>query len=178
MDGVRGLLLPVVLLGADHLTEDNPDLAVQLVVVDDASTDATADVLVELFAVLLALPLWVRAQPLPIFDAHLHYSHDAWESVPVQDAIAIMRKAGLKRALISSSGDDGQQLASVSGERHVERCLVRSAEDRGNTKRPRVHYLLDCPSGDIALTVPASDRLIGNDGGVKWAPSPLRRRSR
>ena len=49
------------------------------------------------------------AQPLPIFDAHLHYSHDAWESVPVQDAIAIMRKAGLKRALISSSGDDGQQ---------------------------------------------------------------------
>jgi predicted TIM-barrel fold metal-dependent hydrolase len=46
---------------------------------------------------------------LPIFDAHLHYSHDAWESVPVQDAIAIMRKAGLKRALISSSGDDGQQ---------------------------------------------------------------------
>ena len=48
-------------------------------------------------------------EPLPIFDAHLHYSHDAWESVPVQDAIAIMRKAGLKRALISSSGDDGQQ---------------------------------------------------------------------
>jgi TIR domain-containing protein len=32
VDGVRGLLLPVVLLGADHLTEDNPDLAVQLVV--------------------------------------------------------------------------------------------------------------------------------------------------
>ena len=27
----------------------------------------------------------------------------------MQDAIAIMRKAGLKRALISSSGDDGQQ---------------------------------------------------------------------
>ena len=40
---------------------------------------------------------------LPIFDAHVHYSHDAWESVPVQEAIAIMRKAGLKRALISSS---------------------------------------------------------------------------
>jgi hypothetical protein len=48
-------------------------------------------------------------EQLPIFDAHLHYSHDAWETVPLQDAIAIMRKAGLKRALISSSGDDGQQ---------------------------------------------------------------------
>jgi hypothetical protein len=32
VDGVCGLLLPVVLLGADHLTGDNPDLAVQLVV--------------------------------------------------------------------------------------------------------------------------------------------------
>jgi hypothetical protein len=46
---------------------------------------------------------------LPIFDAHLHYSHDAWESVPPTEAIAILRKAGLRRALISSSGDDGQQ---------------------------------------------------------------------
>jgi predicted TIM-barrel fold metal-dependent hydrolase len=51
----------------------------------------------------------VNAQELPIFDAHLHYSHDAWESVPVADAIAILRKAGLKRALISSSGDEGTQ---------------------------------------------------------------------
>jgi hypothetical protein len=46
---------------------------------------------------------------LPIFDAHLHYSHDAWELVPPEQAIAILRKAGLKRALISSSGDEGQQ---------------------------------------------------------------------
>jgi hypothetical protein len=49
------------------------------------------------------------AADLPIFDAHLHYSHDAWDTVPPQEAIAILRKAGLKRALISSSGDDGQQ---------------------------------------------------------------------
>lgn len=32
VDGVPGLLLPVVLLGADYLTADNPDLAVQIVV--------------------------------------------------------------------------------------------------------------------------------------------------
>ena len=49
------------------------------------------------------------AAELPIFDAHLHYSHDAWDVVPPKAAIAILRKAGLKRALISSSGDDGQQ---------------------------------------------------------------------
>jgi len=46
---------------------------------------------------------------LPIFDAHMHYSHDAWESVPPKAAIEILRKAGVKRALVSSSGDDGQQ---------------------------------------------------------------------
>ncbi|GAA3669792.1 toll/interleukin-1 receptor domain-containing protein [Lentzea roselyniae] len=32
VEGVRGLLLPVVLLGHDHLTDDNPDLAVQIIV--------------------------------------------------------------------------------------------------------------------------------------------------
>ena len=61
----------------------------------------------------LAALLWIasaaNAQSLPIFDAHLHYSHDAWELVPVPQAIEIMRKAGVNRALISSAGDDGQQ---------------------------------------------------------------------
>jgi predicted TIM-barrel fold metal-dependent hydrolase len=64
--------------------------------------------------VLFVCLLWAFSgqafsEKLPIFDAHLHYSHDAWESVPVPQAIEILRKAGLKRALISSSGDDGQQ---------------------------------------------------------------------
>jgi hypothetical protein len=54
-------------------------------------------------------PLAAGAAELPIFDAHLHYSHDAWESVPPKQAIAMLRKAGVKRALVSSSGDDGQQ---------------------------------------------------------------------
>jgi hypothetical protein len=58
--------------------------------------------------VLLAFAVPAKAQ-LPIFDAHLHYSHDAWESVPVADVIAILKKAGVRRALVSSSGDDGQQ---------------------------------------------------------------------
>ena len=63
-----------------------------------------------LFAVaLFGFASMANSQPLPIFDAHVHYSHDAWDVVPVQEAIAIMRKAGVKRALISSSGDDGQQ---------------------------------------------------------------------
>jgi len=62
-----------------------------------------------LVAALSSFATCLAGQNLPIFDAHLHYSHDAWEVVPVEEAIAIMRKAGVKRALISSSGDDGQQ---------------------------------------------------------------------
>lgn len=60
-----------------------------------------------IFASLIPIAAW--AAEMPIFDAHVHYSHDAWEPLPPRDAIALLRKAGLKRALVSSSGDDGQQ---------------------------------------------------------------------
>lgn len=46
---------------------------------------------------------------LPIFDAHLHYSHDAWEVLPPKQAVALLRQAGLKRAMVSSSSDEGTQ---------------------------------------------------------------------
>lgn len=49
------------------------------------------------------------AGPLPVFDAHVHYSHDAWDVVPAADVVALMRRAGLKRALVSSSDDEGTQ---------------------------------------------------------------------
>jgi hypothetical protein len=63
-----------------------------------------------LLASLLVLAAPAAAQaPLPIFDAHLHYSHDAWERLPPKEAVALLRQAGLKRALVSSSSDDGTQ---------------------------------------------------------------------
>jgi predicted TIM-barrel fold metal-dependent hydrolase len=58
--------------------------------------------------VLLAAPSLAAAE-LPIVDAHIHYSHDAWDVVPPTEAVAILRKAGLKRALVSSSNDEGTQ---------------------------------------------------------------------
>ncbi len=58
--------------------------------------------------VLLGLPSLAGAQ-LPIVDAHVHYSHDAWTVVPPKEAVAILRKAGVKRALVSSSNDEGTQ---------------------------------------------------------------------
>lgn len=60
-------------------------------------------------AVLLSTAVISYAAALPLFDAHIHYNHDAWESVPPKEAIARLRKAGVLRALVSSSSDEGTQ---------------------------------------------------------------------
>lgn len=54
-------------------------------------------------------PALAREHRLPIFDAHLHYSHDAWDRVPPAQALALIREAGLARAMVSSSSDEGTQ---------------------------------------------------------------------
>lgn len=67
-------------------------------------------VLQTLAAAPLAAAWPVRAaEPLPIFDAHVHYSHDAVELVPPKQAVQILRAAGLKGVLVSSSDDAGTQ---------------------------------------------------------------------
>ena len=58
---------------------------------------------------LLASPP-ARAAELPIFDAHIHYSQDAVQAIPPREAVGLLRKAGLRRAMVSSSSDDGTQL--------------------------------------------------------------------
>ncbi len=69
-----------------------------------------------LSAMALAVPLLLvtaaaRAdQEMPIFDAHLHYSHDAWEVVPPGAFIEILSKAGIRRALVSSSNNEGTRM--------------------------------------------------------------------
>lgn len=67
--------------------------------------------LLKIFVLLLMSAPCVAyaAEPLPIFDAHVHYSQEAWERMPPKEAIALLRKAGVKRALVSSSNDDGNQ---------------------------------------------------------------------
>jgi hypothetical protein len=61
------------------------------------------------FLTLLLMASPAAAQQMPIFDAHIHYSHDAVELVPPKAAAELLRKAGLKKALVSSSDDDGTQ---------------------------------------------------------------------
>ena len=47
------------------------------------------------------------AESLPVFDAHIHYSKPAWERFPPKAVLEIMRQAGIERAIVSSSPDDG-----------------------------------------------------------------------
>ena len=57
---------------------------------------------------LMSMPAAAQTT-LPIFDTHMHYSHDAWDNLPPRAALEVLRKAGVKRALVSSSNDEGQQ---------------------------------------------------------------------
>ncbi len=71
-----------------------------------------------LLLMCLVAPAWAAATELPIFDAHLHYSHDAWENLPPEKAIELLQQAGVRRALLSSSNDEGQQrLAQAAPDR-------------------------------------------------------------
>ena len=66
---------------------------------------------------LLVASAWSSEYDGPLFDGHIHYSHDAWESTPPEQAVETLKKAGLSGAFVSSSSDEGtQKLFSVDSE--------------------------------------------------------------
>jgi hypothetical protein len=46
-------------------------------------------------------------ESLPVFDAHIHYSHDAPAYVSPENAVRRLREAGVTRAVVSSWSDEG-----------------------------------------------------------------------
>jgi hypothetical protein len=62
-----------------------------------------------LLAALAATPPGsaVAAQELPIFDAHIHYSQPDWSVYPPEAALAVLDRAGVHWAMVSSTPDDG-----------------------------------------------------------------------
>ena len=56
---------------------------------------------------LFAGPPADSAQDFVIFDAHLHYSQESWDRYSPEAVLAILDRAGVKRALVSSTPDDG-----------------------------------------------------------------------
>lgn len=66
-----------------------------------------------LLPLMVFVSVWLSAgapraeSGLPLFDAHIHYNREAWERFPPEAAIAILDRAGVVRALVSSTPDDG-----------------------------------------------------------------------
>ena len=58
---------------------------------------------------MAAIPM-ANASQLPVYDVHIHYSHDVWDKLPPEKAIAKLRAAGITRAMVSSSSDEGTQM--------------------------------------------------------------------
>ena len=56
---------------------------------------------------LLAAPPAAAQDRLPIFDTHVHYSRDAWSEYSPARIEELFREAGVLRALVSSTPDDG-----------------------------------------------------------------------
>jgi hypothetical protein len=64
-----------------------------------------ASLLIVLISVLAAFP--AKADMLPIFDVHMHYSRTVWDVYTPDQVIGKMDKAGVVKALVSSTPDDG-----------------------------------------------------------------------
>jgi len=61
-------------------------------------------------AVVLALgagSAGAQSTDLPIFDTHIHYSAPDWAEYPEERILGILKSAGIKRALVSSTPDEG-----------------------------------------------------------------------
>ena len=74
---------------------------------------------------------------LPLFDAHIHYSQDAWSEYSPERALAILREAGIRRALLSSPPDAGTMRLYERGPDLVVPMLrpYRSRDDIGSWTR-------------------------------------------
>lgn len=74
------------------------------------------------------------AQELPIFDAHLHYSQPDWEAFPPAKILAILDQAGVRRALVSSTPDDGTLRLYAAAPQRIVPFLrpYRTREDMGS----------------------------------------------
>ena len=75
-----------------------------------------------------------QAQELPIFDAHIHYSRPDWQVLTPERVLAILDQAGVQRALVSSTPDDGTlQLYAAAPQRIVPFLRpYRTREDMGS----------------------------------------------
>jgi hypothetical protein len=71
-------------------------------------------------AVLLRASVAAAASDLPIVDTHVHYSQNSWQDYTPGAVLLLLDQAGVRRAFLSSTPDDGTvQLYDLAPERIV-----------------------------------------------------------
>jgi hypothetical protein len=77
------------------------------------------------------------ADDLPIFDAHIHYSRPDWDVYSPEAILGILDGAGVRRALVSSTPDDGTLRLHAKDPRRIVPVLrpYRSRDDIGSWHR-------------------------------------------
>ena len=106
-----------------------------------------------LVVVALLAPTTAGAQ-YPLFDAHIHYSRPDWDTYTPERILSILAKAGIRRALVSSTPDDGTLklydkapaaivplAASVSHARRHEHVAARRGGGRLRGRAPQARHL-------------------------------------
>ena len=90
---------------------------------------------------------------LPIFDTHMHYSQPAWAEYPAERILEIMTAAGVPRAAVSSSPDEGTLMLLSGSFRFCGRTATTSAPAIGwPIPAPSPILRIDCE----AVVTPAS----------------------
>lgn len=84
-------------------------------------------------AVLVLLGSYAQAQPLEIFDTHLHYNSDARQQLSVAQVIQELDAANITRVLVSSTDDTGTQLLIAAEPKRFLPAL-RPYRQSGETK--------------------------------------------
>jgi hypothetical protein len=85
---------------------------------------------------VVGVPRLVAAEsqrsPTRLFDGHIHYSEDVWDALPPEKALAWLERAGIERALVSSTPNEGtERLYALAPDRIVPLLRpYRSTADR------------------------------------------------
>ncbi len=84
-------------------------------------------------ACLLASAGPAAAADLPIFDAHVHYNAEARAVISPEQALELLSRAGIRRAVVSSTPDDGTLALHARAPARIVPFLrpYRSDADRG-----------------------------------------------
>jgi hypothetical protein len=85
----------------------------------------------------LVLASGPAAAQLPLFDAHIHYSRPDWDAYTPERILSILAKAGVRRALVSSTPDEGTLKLYEKAPAGIVPSLrpYRSREDMGSWPR-------------------------------------------